>query len=59
MYANCVDQMSLRMFYAIAAGENLLVLGADVSNAFAKAPPTQVGVLYLPWQSLPWMVDAP
>ena len=38
-YANCVDQTSSRMFYAIAAAENMLVFGSDVSNAFAKAPP--------------------
>ncbi len=38
-YANCVDQTSLRLFYAIAAVENLLILGADVSNAFAEALP--------------------
>ena len=38
-YANCVDQTSSRLFYAIAAVENLLIFGSDVSNAFAKAPP--------------------
>ena len=38
-YANCVDQTSSRLFYAIAAAENLLIFGSDVSNAFAKAPP--------------------
>ena len=37
-YANCVEQTSSRLFYAIAAAENLLVFGADVSNAFAEAP---------------------
>ena len=42
-YANCVDQTSSRLFYAIAAAENLLVLGADVSNAFAEAPPSKQG----------------
>ena len=31
-YANCVDQTSSRLFYAIAAVENLLIFGADVSN---------------------------
>jgi hypothetical protein len=39
IYANCIEQASSRLFYAIAAGENLLVFGADVSNAFAEAPP--------------------
>ena len=38
-YANCVDETSSCMFYAIAAAENLLVNGADLSNAFAKTPP--------------------
>ena len=38
-YANCVEQTSSRLFYAVAAAENLLVFGADVSNAFAEAPP--------------------
>ena len=38
-YVNCVDQTSSRLFYAIAAAENLLIFGADVSNAFAEAPP--------------------
>jgi hypothetical protein len=38
-YANCIDQTSSHLFYAIAAAENLLVFGADVSNTFAEAPP--------------------
>jgi hypothetical protein len=38
-YANFVDQTSARLFYAIVAAENLAVFGADVPNAFAKAPP--------------------
>ncbi len=42
-YANCVDQTSSRLFYAISAAENLLILGADVSNAFAEAPPPKQG----------------
>ena len=40
-YANCIEQTSSRLFYAVAAAENLLVCGADVSNAFAEAPPPQ------------------
>ncbi len=39
MYANCVEQISSCLFDAVAAAENLLVFGADVSNAFAEAPP--------------------
>jgi hypothetical protein len=41
-YANCVDQTSSHLFYAIAAAENLLIYGADVSNAFAEATKTRV-----------------
>jgi hypothetical protein len=39
LFANSIEQTSSRIFYAIAAAENLLVLGADVSNAFGEAPP--------------------
>jgi hypothetical protein len=42
-YANCVDQTSSRFFYAVSAGENLLVFGADVSNAFSEASPPKQG----------------
>jgi hypothetical protein len=45
-YANCVDQTSSRLFYAISAAENLLIYGADVSNAFAEAPPPNRDFLY-------------
>ncbi len=38
-YANCVDQTSARLFYAVVSAENLLIFGANVSNAFAEAPP--------------------
>ncbi len=37
-YANCVDQTSPHLFYAVSAGENLLVFSTNVSNAFAEAP---------------------
>jgi hypothetical protein len=47
-YANCVDQMSSRLFYAIATAENLLIYGADVSNAFAEAPPPKQGFYIYP-----------
>ena len=36
-YANCVEQTSARLFYAVSAAENLLIFGADVCNAFAEA----------------------
>jgi hypothetical protein len=47
-YANCVDQTSARLFYGIAAAENLLVFGSDVSNAFAEAPPPKQGFYIRP-----------
>jgi len=52
IYANCVDQTSARLFYAVAAAENLLVYGADVSNAFAEAPPPKQGFFICCLQSL-------
>jgi hypothetical protein len=42
-YANCVDQTSSRLFYAVSAAKNMFIFGADVSNAFAKAPPPKQG----------------
>jgi hypothetical protein len=38
-----LDQTSSCLFYAIAVAENLLIFGADISNAFAKAPPPKQG----------------
>jgi hypothetical protein len=48
VYANCVDQTSARLFYAVAAAENLLVFGSDVCNAFAEAPPPKQGFYIRP-----------
>ncbi len=47
-YANCVDQTSARIFYAVLAAENLLIFGADMPNAFAKAPPPKQGFYIWP-----------
>jgi len=47
-YANCVDRTGSRFFYAISAAENMLVYGADVSNAFAEAPPPKQGFFIYP-----------
>jgi hypothetical protein len=47
-YANCVDQTSSRLFYAVAAAENLLVYNSDVCNAFAEAPPPKQGFYVRP-----------
>jgi len=46
-YANCVNQTSSRLFYAIAAAENLLIFGSGVLNAFAEAPPPKQGFYIL------------
>ena len=57
-YANCVDQTSACLFYGIAAAENMIVYGADVSNAFAEAPPPKQGFYIRPDKALHewWMV---
>jgi hypothetical protein len=47
-YANCVDQAGARIFYSVATAENLLIFGADVSNAFAEAPPLKQGFYIIP-----------
>jgi hypothetical protein len=47
-YANCVDQTSSCLFYAVTARENLLAFGADVSKAFAEAPPPKQGFYLQP-----------
>jgi hypothetical protein len=47
-YANCVDQTSSCLFYTISAAENMLILGADVSNAFAEVPPPEQGFFIHP-----------
>jgi hypothetical protein len=47
-YANCVDQTSSRLFYAVSAAKNLLVFGADISNAFAEAPSPRQGFFVRP-----------
>jgi hypothetical protein len=47
-YANCIDQTSARIFYAVVAAENLVIFGADVSNAFAEAPSPKQGFYILP-----------
>ncbi len=47
-YANCVDQTSSCLFYAISAAENMLIFGIDVSNAFAKAPSPKQGYFVCP-----------
>jgi hypothetical protein len=38
-FANSLDTASERLFWAVVAHKNLVAYGADVSNAFAEAPP--------------------
>ncbi len=40
-YANSVDAPSERLFWALTAKFGLIAIGADVSNAFAEAPPPE------------------
>ena len=46
MYASCIEQPAAKMFYSLAALENMIILGSDASNAFAEAP-APVAPLYL------------
>jgi hypothetical protein len=43
-----MDRTGSRIFYPISAAKNMLVYGADVSNAFAKAPPPKQGFFIYP-----------
>jgi hypothetical protein len=45
-YANSLDAASECLFWAIVAKEGLMAVRADVSNAFAEAPPPKAP-LYL------------
>jgi hypothetical protein len=47
-YANSPDHTCSRVFYALSSAENLLIFGADVSNAFAEAPPPKQGFYIRP-----------
>jgi hypothetical protein len=57
-YANCIDRTGSHIFYAISAAENMLVYGADVSNAFAEAPPPKQGFFIYPDRAFNYKVDA-
>ncbi len=48
VYANCINQTSAQLFYAVTAAENMLVFGSDVCNTFAKAPPPKQGFFIRP-----------
>jgi hypothetical protein len=43
-----MDKTGSRIFYAISVAKNMLVYGADVSNAFAEAPPPKQGFFIYP-----------
>lgn len=45
-YASSPDHTCSRIFYALAAAENLVLYGADVSNAFCRSPTSKTGVLH-------------
>jgi hypothetical protein len=47
-YANCVNQTSSCLFYTISAAKNMLIFGANISNAFTKAPPPKQGFFIRP-----------
>jgi hypothetical protein len=47
-HTNCVDHTASRIFYGIAAAENHMIYGADVCNAFSKAPPPKQGFYIQP-----------
>jgi len=57
-YANSLDAASERLFWAIVAQENLIAIGADVSNAFAEAPPPKAPLyLYIDEAFREWWTD--
>lgn len=57
-YANSLDAASERLFWAIVAQEGLIAIGADVSNAFAEAPPPKAPLyLYIDDTFREWWTD--
>jgi hypothetical protein len=47
-FASCLDHDGERIFWSIAAKRNLIVIGADISNAFAEAPPPTEKLYIIP-----------
>jgi hypothetical protein len=43
-YANCINCTGSCLFYAISAAKNMLIYGANTSNAFAEALPPKQGL---------------
>lgn len=57
-YANALDAASERLFWSIVAKEGLIAVGADVSNAFAEAPPPTAPLyLYIDDAFREWWTD--
>lgn len=54
-HANSPDHTCSRLFYAVATAENLTIIGANVSNAFAEA---KTRVLHMTQCSFPRLVDS-
>jgi len=46
-YAACVEQPVQRVFWGLVALKNFVAIGADASNAFAKAPPPKAPLYVL------------
>ncbi len=46
--SQAASKTSWGLFYAIGAGKTLLIFGANVSNAFAEAPPPKQGFYIFP-----------
>eukprot|EP00957_Ditylum_brightwellii_P200868 15311505-Ditylum_brightwellii.AAC.1 len=38
-YSSCASQIGMRIFTAIAAWKNYIIVGADATNAYAQLPP--------------------
>jgi len=38
-YASCIDQSSMKLFFALAAVHNKIVIIADMTNAYQQSPP--------------------
>jgi len=38
-YASCIDQLSMKLFFALAAVHNKIVIIADTTNTYQQSPP--------------------
>jgi len=57
-YANALDAASERLFWSIVANEGMIAIGADVTNAFAEAPPPKAPLyLYIDEAFREWWSD--